>query len=79
MHDGTIDQSKRKPNYYRTRHLGSRVLFHLGPEIGYNITEHWNVSATWMHISNGWMLNGFDLDAPNEGMDQLGMRVGYRF
>jgi len=79
VHDGTTNMSKTNPDYNSTRLLGNRVLFRLGPEIGYNLTENWNVAFTWAHLSHGWILTGFDTDEPNEGLDQLGVRVGYKF
>lgn len=78
-HDGVIDRAPTDPRRADDRLLGSRVLFHLGPEVGYNFDNHHNLSVTWKHLSNGWMLNGFDSSGPNEGLDQVGVRYGYKF
>ncbi|MGE3770608.1 MAG: acyloxyacyl hydrolase [Bdellovibrionales bacterium] len=79
LHDGTTDMSPANPNYNNTRLLGNRVLFRLGPEIGYRIDNNWSISGQWAHLSHGWILNGFDTGEPNEGLDQLSVRVGYKF
>lgn len=78
-HDGVIDRALTDPRRSTDRLLGSRVLFHLGPEIGYRFDDHNSLMITWAHSSNGWMLNGFDSDGPNEGLDQIGLRYGYKF
>jgi hypothetical protein len=53
--------------------LGSRVLFHIPVEIGYRLDEHNSLSAYFEHMSNAYTVD------PNEGMDRLGVRYGYRF
>lgn len=68
LHDGETEtrQSDKKE-------LGSRILFHIPFEAGYAITDKHRVSAYFAHVSNGF------LASPNEGMDQLGLRYGYKF
>ena len=53
--------------------LGSRVLLHFPLEFGYRIDDHHGVSVFFDHVSNAW------LAAPNEGMDTIGIRWGYKF
>ncbi len=53
--------------------LGSKALFHFPFELGYRIDENYSVSVFFDHVSNAW------LASPNEGMDTLGIRFGYRF
>jgi lipid A 3-O-deacylase len=67
-HNGKLstDDSNRKS-------LGSPVLFRVGAALGYNITEKINVSIQYEHMSNAYIAN------PNEGMDNAGIRLGYRF
>ena len=87
VHDGTIDISQKDPGGFITaqsnqrfqerKRFGSRVLFHLGPEVGYMFDEHNSVSLMWSHISNGHILA--NQDAPNEGEDNVGLRYGYKF
>ena len=67
-HNGKLDtdDSNRKS-------LGSPVLFRLGAALGYNLTEKINISIQFEHMSNAYIAN------PNEGMDNAGLRLGYRF
>ena len=53
--------------------MGSRGLFHLYTELGYRVTQHMNVSVFYEHYSNA------GLGTINPGMNNLGMRLGYRF
>ncbi|MDC0335278.1 acyloxyacyl hydrolase [Pseudodesulfovibrio sp.] len=62
----STDNDKRKS-------LGSPVLFRVGAALGYNLTEKINVSIQYEHMSNAYIAN------PNEGMDNAGIRLGYRF
>ena len=53
--------------------LGSHVLFHPTAEIGLNLDAHNNLSVYFEHMSNA------NTQTSNEGMDDLGVRYGYRF
>jgi lipid A 3-O-deacylase len=53
--------------------MGSRALFHLYAELGYDVTQHVNVSVFYEHYSNA------GLGTTNPGMNNLGMRLGYKF
>jgi lipid A 3-O-deacylase len=53
--------------------MGSRALFHLYAELGYDVTEHINFSVFYEHYSNA------GLGSTNPGMNNLGMRMGYKF
>jgi hypothetical protein len=68
VHDGDLDENDRD-----RKQLGSRILFRIPIEIGYSITEHHRLMVTFDHVSNA------DLADPNEGLDTLGVRYGYRF
>ncbi len=60
----------------RERHqkdLGSRVLFHVPVELGYQFTPANRVSVYFEHVSNAW------LGDPNPGMDNIGVRLSHRF
>jgi lipid A 3-O-deacylase len=57
----------------RRKSLGSPVLFRLGGALGYNLTEKVNISIQVEHYSNA------AIAYPNEGMDNAGIRLGYRF
>jgi lipid A 3-O-deacylase len=53
--------------------LGCRVVFHLGVGAGYRISPHWNVAAHYEHLSNGTICGS------NEGLENIGIRVGRVF
>jgi lipid A 3-O-deacylase len=67
VHDGPLDDRRHR------QALGSRVLFHIPAEIGWRFDRHQSVSLYFEHVSNA------GLAAKNEGMDNLGVRYGYRF
>jgi len=53
--------------------LGSNVLFRLSAELGFDVTENFNLSVYFDHESNAFL-------APiNPGLDNIGMRAGWRF
>lgn len=56
-----------------TLFLGCRALFHLGADVGYDLTERVSASAHWQHISNAGFCD------ENEGLDNIGLRFGYKF
>ena len=68
VHNGKIisDDPGRKS-------LGSRALFRLGLSVGYDLTERYNASLIFDHVSNA------GLGSANEGMDSVGLRIGYKF
>jgi lipid A 3-O-deacylase len=53
--------------------FGSRVLFHIPAEIGWQFNHHHSIALYLEHVSNARFAS------PNEGMDNLGVRWGYRF
>ena len=55
------------------KELGSRVLFHIPAEVGYRFTENYTASLYFDPISNAYLAD------QNEGLDTLGLRIGYRF
>ena len=64
--DTDFDSADRKA-------LGSKVLFHIPIELGYRFAKHYVASIYFDHVSNA------NLADANEGMDTLGLRMGYRF
>ncbi len=57
------------------RDLGCRELFFWSVGVGYRLNEHWNLMATEQHGSQ-WGLCGWD---NNQGINYLGVRLGYRY
>lgn len=53
--------------------LGSRVLFHIPLEIGFQVSPQNRISAYYEHVSNGYTAY------PNPGMDNIGLRLAHRF
>lgn len=67
IHDGELGRTRGR------KALGSRVLFHIPFEVGIRPYEHVTISLYFDHVSNAYLAE------ENEGMDTLGVRVGYRF
>jgi len=67
LHDGHLQDG----NPGRAE-LGSRLLFHLGAEVGYRLGKT-SLSLFWEHMSNS------GLAVKNQGLDSIGLRCGYRF
>jgi hypothetical protein len=76
VHDGAITPGR--PVLARGEHdlkaLGSRFLFHVPIELGVVLGDRFTLSAYFEHISNGGLGAHF-----NEGLDNLGGRIGYKF
>jgi lipid A 3-O-deacylase len=70
---GAIHNGQLQLEDWNRKALGSRVLFHFPAEIGYRFDEHNSLSLYFEHTSNGYTVH------PNEGLDRLGIRYGYRF
>jgi lipid A 3-O-deacylase len=64
--------------------LGCPLLFHVGGSGGYSFDQHWNVTFTFDHLSNGkhvfgTQCNGLGSNTPNPGLNNYGARLGYAF
>jgi lipid A 3-O-deacylase len=68
VHDGELETNQEDK-----KRLGSRVLFRIPIEVGYALNRHHRVSIAFDHVSNA------HLASPNQGLDTLGLRYGYRF
>jgi lipid A 3-O-deacylase len=68
IHDGPLDSDD--PN---RESMGSRADFHLAAELGYRFDQHFNAAIYYEHISNA------GLASPNPGINNAGVRLGYRF
>ncbi len=68
VHDGKLGTARQD-----RVSLGSRVLFRESLSVGVWVTERQNLTLVLAHISNA------NLAEHNEGMDQFGLRWGYRF
>jgi lipid A 3-O-deacylase len=71
-HDGKIDV-RNTPEDAEWKSHGSEFLFRTGFGVGYRFNERWSLTATFAHISNA------NLEQPNQGANDVGLRVGLRF
>jgi lipid A 3-O-deacylase len=72
---GALNNSDLNPDPNDSDHkdMGTRGLFHLAAELGYDFDEHMNVSVYYEHFSNA------GLSSTNPGMNNVGLRLGYKF
>lgn len=70
---GAVHNGDTKLVNINRKALGSKILFYFPIEAGYRLDQHNTISLFFDHVSNGWLAD------PNEGMDTLGIRYGYRF
>jgi hypothetical protein len=70
---GAVHNGLLEPTDPDKKALGSRVLFHIPIEIGYRLDDRNSISVYFEHMSNA------HLTTPNEGIDSIGIRYGYRF
>ena len=68
VHNGETDKKSDD-----AKALGSRVLFHNALELGYRFKDNSTLAFYFDHVSNA------SLADPNQGLDTLGVRLGYRF
>jgi lipid A 3-O-deacylase len=72
IHDGETGELTGRAGR-RSAELGSRALFRVALELGYDVTDRLTVSAIWAHASNA------NLADQNAGLNNAGLRVGWRF
>jgi lipid A 3-O-deacylase len=73
VHDGAVKLSEAEVPRDRIV-FGSRALFQSELDLGWSLSRRWAVEASYVHISNAGLYGG-----PNPGMDDVGVRVIYRF
>jgi hypothetical protein len=66
----TGERETRDPS---RKQLGSKLLFRIPIELGYEVATRQRVSLFFEHVSNAWLAD------ENEGMDLLGVRWAYKF
>ncbi len=69
---GAIHDAKLKDDP-SGRELGCHVLFHLGLDLDWQVTDSWSAQLYASHMSNA------DLCDHNNGYESAGLRVGYHF
>jgi lipid A 3-O-deacylase len=70
VHTGSLRLDPSEP----ARSLGSRILFEPELALGVRAGERLSIEASWIHMSNGGLLSH-----QNPGMDNLGVRLSWRF
>jgi lipid A 3-O-deacylase len=73
VHNAETDLELSDPDIATTKYLGCRVLFRFSGDLGYMLTDRLSASIHYDHISNA------GLCSPNEGLENSGFRLGYRF
>ncbi|HZB90765.1 MAG TPA: acyloxyacyl hydrolase [Stellaceae bacterium] len=68
VHDGNLNVQEDG-----NKALGTRALYHLGVEAGYHITPVYSVELYFSHLSNA------DASSHNPGLNNIGVRLGYKF
>lgn len=70
---GSLNDGRRLTTDPNRMSLGSHLLFHVSGEVGVRLTRRVDIGLYFDHASNA------GLDAGNESINDLGMRVGWRF
>jgi len=68
VHDGNLNGTG-----HGEKALGTRALYHLGAELGYQITAAISVEAYFAHLSNA------NASSRNAGLNNIGLRTGFKF
>jgi hypothetical protein len=70
VHTGSLRLDPAEP----ARSLGSRILFEPELALGVRAGERLSIEASWIHMSNAGLLSH-----QNPGMDNIGLRLAWRF
>jgi lipid A 3-O-deacylase len=70
VHDGKITGPSEQDG---NKNLGTRALYHLGLMVGYHINPVYSVEIYFSHLSNA------DASSHNPGLNNLGLRAGFKF
>jgi lipid A 3-O-deacylase len=68
VHDGRLNERDDG-----NKDLGTRALFHLGVEAGYQITPAYSIELCFSHLSNAFT------SSQNPGLNNIGVRAGFKF
>ena len=69
----SINDGQHGPVRPDRRALGGNLLFRVGGEIGYQWGPHWSVGIFLDHVSNAGLARN------NQGLNNVGLRLGYAF
>lgn len=73
IHDGETSFNPPDPLINERSYLGCRALIHISADVGYRLTERVSAMIHVDHMSNAGICS------ENEGLDNTGLRLGYRF
>lgn len=73
LHDGETTLGATDPDKGKKKELGCSLLFRESVEIGWMVTPNHGLSFMLDHISNAKLCD------ENEGLENMGIRYGYRF
>jgi len=68
IHDGALNGAT-----YPLRNLGCRTLVHWNWAVGWNLSEDVTLAANVQHMSNTFACS------PNDGINNFGLQLGYKF
>jgi lipid A 3-O-deacylase len=68
VHDGNLNVQEDD-----NKALGTRALYHLGVEVGYQIDPRYSVESYFSHLSNA------GASSHNPGLNNIGIRFGFKF
>ncbi len=73
---GTVQSgsASQKPRPDGRLYLGSRLLFEPEATLGVSLSPRWAAELSYLHLSHGYLAG-----PNNPGLDDLGLRVVYRF
>lgn len=72
--DSTLSGAK-PPN----RNVGCPTLLYFAADVGYQLTENWSVMGTVYHASHSSLCWLVTPNAPNQGLNGYGIKLGYSF
>ena len=69
------ERARRTELYYTRIDFGSKVLFEPELALGYDINDKWSTELSYTHLSNGQIFH----QGKNQGLDDVGVRLVYKF
>lgn len=69
------ERARRTELYYTRIDFGSHVLFEPELALGYDLNDSWSAELSYTHLSNGQIFH----QGKNQGLDDVGVRLVYKF
>ena len=67
--------ARRRARKDDTIEFGSTLLFRIQLALGYQLSDEWATELVYEHLSNGRIIGGPE----NEGVDNIGLRLAYKY